>query len=101
MKMTGDDELDFLREAGSEVFNRQAKLAFWGIGIETMGILVFSGLVALLSTTVASWILVLGGGFVVVQSLLVGVFQWRARKSLKKHTKDRDALNAATMGLFG
>lgn len=101
MKMTGDDELDFIREAGSEVFNRQAKLAFYGIGIETMGILLFSGLVALLSTTVASWILVLGGGVVAFQSLVLGFVQWRARKALKKHTKDKDALNAVTMGLFG
>lgn len=100
MKMTGDDELDFIREAGSDVFNLQARLYVKFLAGEVVAIAILSGLIALLSVTVATWVATILGGLALIQALGVAFLQWRGRKALKKHTANQDALNAVTRGFF-
>lgn len=100
MKMTGDDELDFIREAGSDVFNFQAKLYAKFLAGEVVAIAILSGLIALLSVTVATWVATILGGLALIQALGVVFLQWRARKFLKRHTSSTDALDAVTRGFF-
>lgn len=101
MKKTGDDELDFIREAGSEVFNYQAKAYYkYALPMQAFCLAIFSGVVALLSTTVALWILTIFGTLLLLQFLLFTGTQLKARHSLKKYTKSQDALNEVTRGFF-
>ncbi len=101
MKMTGDDELDFIREAGSEVFNLQAKAYYkYALPMQLFCLAVVSGIVALLSTTVATWVLVILGTLLLLQFLLFTGAQLTARHFLKKHTSSTEALDKITRGFF-
>ncbi len=101
MKKTGDDELDWLREAGSEVLNHQAKAYFkYALPGQSVGLAVLSGLIWLLSSTVALWVVTILGGLLGLQALTVTALQLKARHALKKYTKSQEALNEATGGLF-
>ncbi len=102
MKKTGDDELDFIREAGSEMLGMQAKAYYKYVApIEAVALAIVVGLVSLRSGTVALWILTIFGSLLLIQFLLVSGMQLKARHSLKKYTKSQDALNEATRGLWG
>lgn len=96
MKMTGDDELDFIREAGSEVLNFGLKGYLKFLVAEVIALGIFGGLVALLSMTVALWIFVICGGLLLLQALFVAFAQYRARRFLKKSTVSTDALDKVT-----
>ncbi|WPH58915.1 membrane protein [Streptomyces phage LuckySocke] len=101
MKKTGDAELDFLREAGSEALNLQAKAYYKYVAPgEAVALAILVGIIWLMSSTVALWVLTILGSLLLIQFLLVSFMQLRARHALKKHTKSQDALNAATRGFF-
>jgi hypothetical protein len=102
MKLTGDDELDFIREAGSEVLNMQAKAYYkYALPGQSIGVVVLSGLIWLLSGTVALWVVTILGGLLSLQALAVTAMQLKARHVLKKHTKNQTALNKITDDFFG
>lgn len=101
MKKTGDDELDFLREGSSWVLNRQAKMYFkyalpFGIAV----IAILSGVIALLSTTVAVWVGSILGTLLLIQALLVTAGQLLARHQVKKYTSSTEALDKALGSFF-
>ncbi len=101
MKKTGDDELDFIREAGSEVLNMQAKGYYkYFLPFEVVGLAILVGLIWLMSSTVALWVLTILGGLLLIQFLVVSFVQLRSRHALKKYTKSQDALNEVTRGFF-
>ena len=101
MKMTGDDELDFLRTAGSEALNMQAKAYYkYALPSEGFALAVLVGIIWLMSSTVAMWVLTILGSLLLIQFLLVSAVQLRTRHALKKHTKDRTALDKLTRGFF-
>lgn len=101
MKMTGDDELDFIRTAGSEALNMQAKAYYKYVAPgEAIALAILVGIIWLMSSTVALWVLTILGGLLVIQFLAVSALQLRTRHALKKHTKNQDALNAVTRGFF-
>lgn len=101
MKMTGDDELDFIREGSAWVLNRQVKVAAYSMGAEAVILAVVGGLIAILSTTVAAWVAVIGGGIILAQGILLSLAQWKARSFIKKNTESTEALDAITRGFFG
>lgn len=97
---TGDDELDFIREASEEVFQTQLKQAAKGFGILFLGTAVLTGLVALMSLTGAMWI----GGVMFTLLFLIGALAAynlnTFRKEVLRGTESQDALNAINEAAF-
>lgn len=101
MKMTGNDELDFLREGGSWALNTQAKAYYkYALPLETFCLAALSGVIALLSTTVALWVLSILGTLLVLQATIVTAVQVKARYQLKKYTSSTEALDKAIGSIF-
>ena len=74
------DEANFITEATNDIIGFQAKMARKGLMIEFIALVFMSGLIALLSTTVALWVAVIGTGIVIVQ----GAIAWYALRNMRK-----------------
>ena len=101
MKKTGDDELDFIREGSSWVLNRQAKMfGRYVLPSEIFAAALLTGAVALLSTTVALWVMMILGALLTIQVVLFAGAQFAARRFIKQNTISTEALDKVTRGFF-
>ncbi|APC46337.1 hypothetical protein HWB05_gp075 [Streptomyces phage BRock] len=91
---TGDDELDFIREASEEVFQVHVKQAAMGFGVLFVANAIIMGIVAVFSLTGALWV----GGVLFTLLVLIGVLAayrlYIFRKEILMGTESQDALNA-------
>lgn len=93
---TGDDELDFIREASEEIFKARVKMSATGFGALLVGNGVLSGIIAIFSGTAALWI----GGVLLVLTVLLGGMAalglYAFRKEILDGTASQEALAVMT-----
>lgn len=95
-KKTGEDELDFIREAGGEVMDMMFVRFLKFLMAEVCCLLFTWGVISLMSITVGLWVLTIGGCLIGLQ-LLMGLWaQWKSRRFIKNATVSLSSLNDVT-----